>query len=141
LVPSRQTGSRLARNVVALTRPCWWHLLAASALGVLAVPLALLAPVPLMIAADAAVGEQALSHSAHWFFPPAWERTSSLGMLVAALLLLGVACAGSVRSLLGWVVQTYTREKLVVDFRARLLWHVQRLHLTIRQKFSLPNPL
>ena len=50
------------------------------------------------------------------------------------LALLGIAVLMSVQSWLVWYLQTYTGEKLVWDFRSRLLEHVQRLSMSFHDR-------
>jgi len=51
-------------------------------------------------------------------------------------ILLAIALLVSLQSLAAWWLQTYTGEKLVWDFRARLLNHVQRLPLMFHDRYG-----
>ena len=55
---------------------------------------------------------------------------------LAILVLLGIAMLVNVQGLASWWLQTYTGEKLVWDFRARLLNHVQRLPLVFHDRYG-----
>jgi len=44
-------------------------------------------------------------------------------------MLLALSLVMNLQSYAAWLLQTYTGEKLVMDFRARLFWHVQRMDL------------
>lgn len=54
--------------------------------------------------------------------------------MFAAGLLLAIAVLSSAQSLVSWLLQTYTGERLVHDFRAQLLWHAQRLSLAFHDR-------
>jgi len=54
----------------------------------------------------------------------------------AIAVLLGIALLVSAQGLLAWWLQTYTGEKLVWDFRARLLNHTQRLPLVFHDRYG-----
>ena len=61
-------------------------------------------------------------------------RSNSLEAAITVLL--GIALLVSVQGLASWWLQTFTGEKLVWDFRARLLDHVQRLPLTFHDRYG-----
>ena len=54
----------------------------------------------------------------------------------AIVVLLAIAILVNVQGLASWWLQTYTGEKLVWDFRARLLNHVQRLPLVFHDHYG-----
>jgi ATP-binding cassette, subfamily B, bacterial len=54
----------------------------------------------------------------------------------AIFVLLGIALLVNFQGLASWWLQTYTGEKLVWDFRARLLNHVQRLPLVFHDHYG-----
>jgi ATP-binding cassette subfamily B protein len=115
---------RLAR----MARPYWWHLAGVALLSLLAVPLALLAPLPLKIVVDNVFGSQP---------PPRWlaflipDNGSGLRLLWAAIgLLILTTLLTYLQGLASSWLQTYTSEKLVLSFRSRLFHHVQRLSLS-----------
>jgi len=55
---------------------------------------------------------------------------------ISILLLLGIAALVNLQGLASWWLQTYAGEKLVWDFRARLLNHVQRLPLVFHDRYG-----
>ncbi len=57
-------------------------------------------------------------------------------LLVAIGLLLAIAILANLQGLASWWLQTYTGEKLVWDFRAELLNHVQRLPLAFHDRYG-----
>ena len=65
------------------------------------------------------------------------ERGTSLEAAIAVLL--AIALLVSAQSLAAWWLQTFTGEKLVWDFRARLLNHVQRLPLMFHDRYGVTD--
>lgn len=63
-------------------------------------------------------------------------RSRGASLEAAIEILLGIALLVSMQSLAAWWLQTYTGEKLVWDFRARLLDHVQRLPLMFHDRYG-----
>jgi ATP-binding cassette, subfamily B, bacterial len=118
------SAAALARRLLAQARPYWAHLAGIVALDLLAVPLALLTPLPLKIAIDSALGAQEL--------PGPLGRLGDAGITALAVAVGGVvavALATELQKLLTWLLQSWTGEKLVLAFRAKLFAHVQRLSL------------
>lgn len=115
-------------------RSCWPHLVGIAALSILSLPLTLLYPLPLKIVVDSVLGTQPLPQ---WLVREVpvlgWHGTS---LQAAIAVLLGIALLASAQSLVAWWLQTYTGEKLVWDFRARLLNHVQRLPLMFHDRYG-----
>lgn len=124
-------------RILQQSRPCWLHLAAIVLLGLFSIPLALLFPLPLKIAVDSFLGHQPLPA----FMPTAWlPPSSSAALLLAVSLLLAIGLASSLQSLASWWLQTYTGEKLVWDFRARLLEHTQHLSLSFHDGRGATDP-
>ncbi len=124
------TDLALYGRLVRQTRPCWIYIVGIFLLGLLSPPLALLTPLPLKIAVDSVIG----SHPIPWFFdtllPPAAARSSTTTLLFTGVLVVAIGLLVHLQALGSWLLQTYTGEKLVLDFRARLFRHVQRLSLS-----------
>jgi ATP-binding cassette, subfamily B, bacterial len=120
--------------MVRLAKPCWPHLGVITLLSLISTPLSLLVPLPLKIAVDTVIGEQAMPRWIHIWAPHAWHATKASSLMFAAGLLLAIAVLNSLQSLLSWLLQTYTGERLVHDFRAQLLWHAQRLSLAFHDR-------
>jgi ATP-binding cassette subfamily B protein len=60
--------------------------------------------------------------------------TPNGGLAICAILLVGIALLNCVQSLASWLLSTYTGEKLVHDFRGQLLFHTQRLSLSVHDR-------
>ena len=102
-------------------------------LSMLSLPLTLLYPLPLKIAVDTVLGKQPLPVFLTSLQAGA-NRTVAIEFAVA--ILLGIAVLVNLQSLLSWWLQTYVGEKLVWDFRAKLLHHVQRLPLAFHDRYG-----
>jgi len=120
----------ILRRLLDQARPYWRHLAAIFTIDLLATPLALLTPLPLMLAVDSVIGSEPLP----WFFTlitPDFVTESKGAILgLVAVLVILFALLNQVQKLGGWLLQTYTGEKLALAFRARLLRHAQHLSLT-----------
>jgi len=90
--------------------------------------------VPLKIVVDSVLGSQPLPHWLVSSSPSTNPQSSALEL--AILVLLGIALLLNLQGLGTWWLQTYTGEKLVWDFRARLLNHVQRLPLVFHDRYG-----
>ncbi len=121
-------------RVLAQTRSCWPHLAAISVLGLLSLPLTLLYPIPLKIAVDNALGQQPLPRWVQQLLPSNHPRMEALSIAIG--MLLAIAVLANLQGLASWWLQTYTGEKLVWDFRAELLNHVQRLPLAFHDRYG-----
>jgi ATP-binding cassette, subfamily B, bacterial len=66
----------------------------------------------------------------------AWANMHRTALELAIFVLLGIALLVNLQGLAAWWLQTYTGEKLVWDFRARLLNHVQRLPLVFHDHYG-----
>lgn len=117
----------LYTRVLAQIRPYWFHLLGIFLLGLLSIPLALLAPLPLKIVVDSIIGTAPL--------PPLLQRlsadgggTSSIWPLALVLgLSLGIALLSQLRGLTLWLLSSYAGERLIFQFRNRLFAHLECL--------------
>ncbi len=119
-------GASTLRRIIQQARSCWPQLAGIAALSLLAAPIGLLLPLPLKIVVDSIAAQRPA---------PAWLRALAPGsakdstLLLAAALLLAIGAILHLHALATWILQTYTGEKLVLDFRQRLFWHAQRLCL------------
>ena len=78
-------------------------------------PLALLAPVPLKIAIDSAIGDHPLPWPLTAIGAPPGPQAA---LLIAVALVLGIALLTEAQKYLTWMLQAYTGERLALEFRA-----------------------
>src|SRR5436305_12023858 len=117
-------------RVLSESRKSSGPLLLIAGLSLLSLPLTLLYPLPLRLVVD-----NVLSHRP---LPPFLANIFPLhsAEFVAIALVLGIAVVVNLQGLASWWLQTYTGEKLVWDFRAELLNHVQRLPLSFHDRYG-----
>jgi ATP-binding cassette subfamily B protein len=95
----------------------------------------LLAPLPLKIAVDSVLGTQALPAWLHRApLPHRWFLVPNGALAICATLLLAIALLSALQSLASWLLSTYTGEKLVHELRGKLLFHAQRLSLSVHDQ-------
>jgi ATP-binding cassette subfamily B protein len=116
-------------RVIRHAQPYWWNLAGVLFLSMAAAPLVVLLPLPLKIAVDNVIGSLALPAFLRWVLPVAEPSTAVMLAMAAGLLVLTTLLL-CLQALAAWVLQTYTGERLVLDFRAALFRHAQRLSLS-----------
>lgn len=119
----------LFRRLLRQARPYWIHVVGIFLLGLLATPLGLLAPLPLKIAIDSAIGTHPMPRFISRVLPASSARSPAAVLAIAIVLLLGVAALENLFALANSFLRTWTAEKLLLDFRTRLFSHLQRLSL------------
>jgi len=120
---------RLLARLMRQARPYWRRLAAIMLLDASAMPLALLAPVPLMLAVDSVIGDKPLPALLQSLVPDAMGASTAGRLIVVALLVVVIALLTQGLKIGNWLLQTYTGEKLCLEFRAMLLAQAQRMSL------------
>jgi len=117
-------------RVLSESRNSSGPLLLIAGLSLLSLPLTLLYPLPLRLVVDNVLSQRPL--------PPFLANIFPLhsAEFVAIALVLGIAVVVNLQGLASWWLQTYVGEKLVWDFRAKLLNHVQRLPLSFHDRYG-----
>lgn len=118
----------LYRHLLREARPYWPNILLLAGVNLLRTPLALLTPVPLKIAVDSIAGSAPLPHL-YTIVLSSDAGVTSLAV-ITAVLMVAVAAVVKAQAVAVRLLETYTGERLVLDFRARLFTHMQRLSLT-----------
>ena len=129
MLSARFSDFQLLRRVLRETRPYQGRVIVVFVLGLLATPIALLAPVPLKIAVDSVIGSQPLPEFLQPFIPGFAQETATGRLKLSIALLLVVALLSQLQWASSWLLSTATGEKLVLQFRSKLFQHVQRLSL------------
>lgn len=118
------------RRMLAEARPLWPYVAAVLSVNLLATPLKLLLPIPLKIAVDNVLGGKPLSTFwTHLTIPFRLDAPSEI-LFVACVMLVLFTLLAYLNALAIWILTTYTREKLLLGFRSKLLTHLQELPLT-----------
>jgi ATP-binding cassette, subfamily B, bacterial len=97
------------------------------ALSLMSTPVALLTPLPLKIAVDSVLGDKPLPGFMQPLVPEFIVGSKEMVLILAIALVVIFALIGQLREICSLILTTYTGEKLVMDFRARLFRHAQRL--------------
>jgi ATP-binding cassette subfamily B protein len=122
----RRSERALLGRLLGEARAYRLHLLAFFANGLLLAPLTMLAPLPLKIAVDSALG----THPLPRVLPFAGGAPSrELALMVAAGLLIGTALLRQLQELANLGLRAWLIEKQTQDLRARVFLHAQRLSL------------
>src|SRR2546428_6572673 len=109
-------------------RPFWRHLAGFFLLSLVASPLALLRPLPLKIAVDSGIASHPLPGPLRAILPGA-APAHWYALLLAAGLLVAITLAPQLQTLAATLLRAYTGDNLLLDFRAELFCHMQRLAL------------
>src|SRR5207253_3712623 len=111
----------LYRRLLQEARPYWLHLAGLFGLGLLASLVALLNPVPLKIVVDSVLGGHPLPAFLQPFIPEVAAQSPTAILLFAIGLLVAVAALGHLQGLASTLLRAYVGERLVLDFRARIM--------------------
>ena len=111
-------------------RPYVSHLSTLFALSMLGTPLALLTPVPLKIAVDNVLNARPLPRVLGMLLPAAVKHSNRTLLASAVALVVAVALLNQLREFGISLLTTYTGERMLRDFRAKLFRHVQRVSLS-----------
>ncbi|MES1254369.1 MAG: ABC transporter ATP-binding protein [Acidobacteriota bacterium] len=117
-------------RLLAEARAYWSSILLLAGVNLLATPIALLTPVPLKVAVDSIAGSAPLPGLYRWLLPDAVTHSVGGLVIVTAVLMVAIGALDELQSFAAWILETYTGERLVLDFRAKLFRHLQRLSLT-----------
>jgi ATP-binding cassette subfamily B protein len=122
------SDARLILRLFRQARPYWPYLAVLWTLSLLATPLALLLPLPLAMVVENLSGSDPVPGFLRGLLP---EGVVSPGgvLILAVVLLIGLSLLDQLNKLAVSVLGTYVGERLLLDFRARLFRHVQRLSL------------
>ena len=96
-------------------------------LSLIATSVALLTPLPLKIVVDSVLGDKPLPGFMQPMLPGFITGSKSMILILAIALVMIIALLGQLQEICSLILNTYTGEKLVMDFRARLFRHAQRL--------------
>ncbi|PYT13707.1 MAG: hypothetical protein DMF51_10090 [Acidobacteria bacterium] len=133
LMSARFTNLALCRRLLAQARPYWPHIATTLVLGLLSTPLALLSPLPLKIAVDSVIGSHPLPRFLESLPWSAAMGSKTAVLALAAGFLVAMALLSQLQGFGMSLLRTYTGEKLVLAFRARLFRQVQLLSLSYHE--------
>ena len=108
-------------------RPYRLHLFGMVALSLISTLVALLTPLPLKIVVDSVLGDKPLPGFLQPVIPGFVTGSKDMILILGIALVMSVALLAQLREICSLMLNTYTGERLVMDFRARLFRHAQRL--------------
>ncbi len=124
---------RVLARIVEFARPYWLKIAGTFVLSLAVVPLTLLTPFPLKVVVDSVIGSKSLppllDASLRWIGGGPYVVLTAMALLLVAITLLLYAQGMAV-----WLASTYLGERLVLDFRAALFRHAQRLSLSYHDR-------
>jgi len=120
---------RVYRRLLRQARPYRRALAGVFVLSMLATPLALLGPIPVNIAVYNVIGSHPPPRLVSVLLPRAMSSSPVALLAIAGALTVLLALLAYLQTMVQWLLETYTGENLVLDFRALLFHHVQRLSL------------
>src|SRR5438093_317256 len=130
----------LYRRIAQAVCPYWPNLAAIFGLSLLAVPLALLTPLPLKIVVDSVLGSRP-PRVLDEVLPSGFARSPGMMLTLALGVMLTVAVLTQLRDSSNSLLATYTGEKLLRGFRAQLFHHAQRLSLSYHDRKGTADSL
>ena len=123
-------NKRMSRRILRQLRPFWPQILLLLVIDLLATPLLLLTPIPLKIAVDSVIDSHPLPGFVDAFLPASVVSSAVALLVVVAVFQVLIVLLSELQSLVSYVLQTRTGERLTLEFRGRLFRHVQRLSLS-----------
>jgi ATP-binding cassette subfamily B protein len=130
----RYTDFGLYRRLLKLAQPYWLHILGFFLLSLLSSPFGLLGPLPLKIAVDSVIGSHPLPGFLGALSPGSVTPSKTTVLALAVALLVGLAVLTHLQSLGTTLLRAYIGEKLLLEFRAQLFHHAQRLSTSYHDK-------
>jgi ATP-binding cassette, subfamily B, bacterial len=119
----------LYRRLLSEIRPYWPLLVSTFLVSLLSIPFVLLTPLPLKIAVDSVIGNKPVTGFLGWLLPLSISETPGSLLVVVVVLLLIISLLHQLQLLCTSLLRTYTGERLLVDFRAKLFQ--QAVHLSV----------
>ena len=121
--------TRLLKRTFIECRVYWPHITGLFILKLLATPLALMMPFAMKILIDSGFGTVALPAFVTIFFPHNFKFDFNSIIIISASLLILIALIDNIIAVVAWIFETYTGEKIVLNFRTTVFNHIQRLSL------------
>lgn len=137
----KYSAFQLIKRMLVHSRQYWLHISGLFLLGLLATPIALLKPFAIKLLIDSGFGSQPVPGFIRIFFPGNFEFSFTTIIIIATVLVILIALIDNLFTALSWVWETYTGEKLVLNFRTLLFNHTQRLSLAYHDKKGTSDSL
>jgi ATP-binding cassette subfamily B protein len=128
--PRPYSNAEIYRRLFREAQPCWRHIAGLFLISLLSAPLALATPIPLKLVVDCVLGTHPLPSVLRRHLPNALPRADLLELGAIAGLCIILAVLKQMADLSFALLRTYTGEKVVLAFRAKLFRHTQGLSLS-----------
>lgn len=124
-----------------MARPYWGHMAGLFVLGLLSTPIALIKPVALKFLIDSGFGNQPVPSFVRFFFPSGFNFSFTAVALISAGMVVLIALVENTYNIIMGFLNTYTSEKLTLNFRTILFNHIQRLSLAYHDMMGSSDAL
>ena len=132
---------KLIKKTFAEARVFWPHMVGLFILKLVATPLALMWPFAMKILIDCGFGTLAVPGFISIFFPANFQFSFSTIVIISASLIILIALIENIVGTIAWVFETYTGEKIVLNFRTVVFNHIQRLSLAYHDKKGISDSI
>lgn len=118
------------RRLLLETRSYWFQIAAIFLLELLSTPLTLVTPLPLKIVVDNVIGSQPLPSFLDALLPKVVTHDKTGVLVFAVSLVVFISVLRPILELGSSILRAYAGEKMILEFRSRLLHHAQCLSLS-----------
>lgn len=126
----KYTGFHLIKRTIVEARPFWLSIIGYFLLQLLAIPIALLKPLPLKILIDSGFDSQPLPDFINVFFSSHYHHSFETIVLLSAAFVVLIAIMSYSYAFMAWMASIFLGEKMILHFRGKVFDHVQRLSLS-----------
>ena len=137
----KHSSLHLIKRILVHSRAYWPHIFGFFLLSLLATPIALLKPFALKLMIDSGFGSHQVPGFIRMFFPANFDFNFTAVIIIAAVLVIGIALLDNLNGFISWILGTYAGEKLVLNFRTLLFNHIQRLSLAYHDRKGTSDSL
>ena len=132
---------RIIKRIVRQAKGYRRYIVVLFFLNLLATPISLMKPFALKVLIDSGFGSYPMPRAIAMFFPADFTFTFGIVVLISACLVLFVALIDNINSLITWVLEIFTGEKLILHFKTTLFNHIQRLSLAYHDRKGTSDAL
>lgn len=125
----RYSDLEIYRRLLRQARPYWGRIATIFFLSLLSAPLALLPPLPLKLAVDSVIGDEALPGFVAVVLPQSVEQSKTLALISIVCMVVLFEGVAYLHYLVMWLLKTWTGQRLVLELRSRLFRRSQALSL------------
>jgi len=141
MVDRRYGRFELYRRLFLEARPWWPHIVGILILNFVAIPLALLMPLPLKLIVDNVIGTQPLPIFSHLLGSHNARLDREAVLLFVVGLTVALALLSGLQALANYVLRTYVGEHLTLAFRTKLFNHTQRLSVAYHDSLGINDSI